>query len=314
MKSVNQVKRQESLKKWLEIIKDQRASGLSALAYCKREGIASTTFYYWQNQIQKLLIQQHEQQKKAKALPAIKPAFKNGCAVCSVVISIFNESSEFFGAPLRSCPAHCHRGHVIRASETDALRPAGCVPGMLIRELTADYIYLACGHTDMRKSIDGLAALVVSRFHLASHLTIELEHGPDVHGQREDPHRIEFIPAKVKVIDYYHESFQCLVCRKEALQAFLKSGNAALSNNICERAIRNFTIGRKNWLFSDSPKGAKASAAVYSIIENAKANGLNPFQYLKYLFEHLPNADIQRHPEHLDDVLPWNEIIQQNCK
>ena len=89
---------------------------------------------------------------------------------------------------------------------------------------------------------------------------------------------------------------------KEALQAFLKSGNTALSNNICERAIRNFTIGRKNWLFSDSPKGAKASAAVYSIIETAKANGLNPFQYLKYLFEHL------------DDVLLWNETIQQNCK
>ena len=41
---------------------------------------------------------------------------------------------------------------------------------------------------------------------------------------------------------------------------------------------------------------------------------MNPFQYLKYLFEHLPNADIQRHPEHLDDVLPWNETIQQNCK
>lgn len=125
---------------------------------------------------------------------------------------------------------------------------------------------------------------------------------------------IEFIPAKVEVIDYYRESLQCLACRKEALQAFLKSGNAALSNNICERAIRNFTIGRKNWLFSDSPKGAKASTAVYSIIETAKANGLNPFQYLKYLFEHLPNADIQQHPEHLDDVLPWNERIQQNCK
>ena len=80
------------------------------------------------------------------------------------------------------------------------------------------------------------------------------------------------------------------------------------------KPFRNFTIGRKNWLFSDSPKGAKASAAVYSIIETAKANGLNPFQYLKYLFEHLPNADIQRHPEHLDDVLPWKETIQQNCK
>ena len=80
MKSVNQVKRQESLKKWLEIIKEQRASGLSALAYCKREGIANTTFYYWQNQIQKLLIQQHEQQEKAKALPAVKPASKKPVA------------------------------------------------------------------------------------------------------------------------------------------------------------------------------------------------------------------------------------------
>ncbi len=110
------------------------------------------------------------------------------------------------------------------------------------------------------------------------------------------------------------KAIQYSLSHKEELQAFLKSGNAALSNNICERAIRNFTIGRKNWLFSDSPKGAKASAAVYSIIETAKVNGLNPFQYLRYLFEHLPNADIQRHPEHLDDVLPWNETIQQNCK
>ena len=110
------------------------------------------------------------------------------------------------------------------------------------------------------------------------------------------------------------KAVQYSLSHKKELQAFLKSGNAALSNNICERAIRNFTIGRKNWLFSDSPKGAKASAAVYSIIETAKANGLNPFQYLRYLFEQLPNADIQRHPEHLDDILPWNETIQQNCK
>ena len=80
MKSVHQVKRQESLKKWLEIIKDQRASGLSALAYCKREGIASTTFYYWQSQFQRLLIQQQEQEEKAKTLPADKPASKKPVA------------------------------------------------------------------------------------------------------------------------------------------------------------------------------------------------------------------------------------------
>ena len=81
MKSVNQVKWQEFLKKWLEIIKDQRASGLSALAYCKREGIANTTFYYWQHLcLLLLLIQQHEQQEKAKALPAVKPTSKKPVA------------------------------------------------------------------------------------------------------------------------------------------------------------------------------------------------------------------------------------------
>lgn len=113
MKSVNQVKRQESLKKWLEIIKDQRASGLSALAHCKRERIANNTFYYWQNQIQKLLIQQHEQQEKADALPSVKSSsqkpvvnIKNGCTSCSIVISNFNESSGFLGASLWPLPAH----------------------------------------------------------------------------------------------------------------------------------------------------------------------------------------------------------------
>lgn len=57
------------------------------------------------------------------------------------------------------------------------------------------------------------------------------------------------------------KAVQYSLAHQEELQAFLEDGNAALSNNICERAIRNFTIGRKNWLFSDSPKGAKASAA-----------------------------------------------------
>jgi hypothetical protein len=70
---------------------------------------------------------------------------------------------------------------------------------------------------------------------------------------------------------------------QEGLSVYLLHGAAAMSNNICERAIRNFTIGRKNWLFSGSPKGAAASAAAYSMIETSKANGLDPFKYLTYL-------------------------------
>lgn len=61
---------------------------------------------------------------------------------------------------------------------------------------------------------------------------------------------------------------------RKQLSAYLEYGEAAMTNNICEWAIRNFTIGRKNWLFSASPKGAEASATIYSIIETCKAPSL----------------------------------------
>ena len=59
---------------------------------------------------------------------------------------------------------------------------------------------------------------------------------------------------------------------------------------MAENTIRPFAIGRKNWLFSGSPKGAAASAALYSLIETAKANGLEPYWYMRYLLENLPDA------------------------
>ena len=70
-------------------------------------------------------------------------------------------------------------------------------------------------------------------------------------------------------------------------------GRLEISNNRAERAIKPFVIGRKNFLFSKSPRGATASAIVYSIIETAKANNLNSFYYLTYLFEKLPNIDLE---------------------
>src|SRR3989339_1102602 len=71
---------------------------------------------------------------------------------------------------------------------------------------------------------------------------------------------------------------------------YTEDGRISLDNNVVENAIRPFVVGRKNWLFSDTPQGAKASAAIYSLIETAKANGLEPYWYLKYLFENLPEA------------------------
>lgn len=97
------------------------------------------------------------------------------------------------------------------------------------------------------------------------------------------------------------------------LETYLTDGKCAISNNLAENSIRPFTVGRKNWLFSGSPKGAAASASVYSVIESCKANGLNPEKYLAYLFEHLPN-EVKLTPEVLDTYMPWSPAVQEACK
>ena len=91
----------------------------------------------------------------------------------------------------------------------------------------------------------------------------------------------------------------------DRLVVYLEDGWLRPDNNLAENAIRPFAVGRKNWLFSGHPRGADASAAIYSLIETAKANGLEPYRYLRHLFEHLPTAatDAQRKallPQHID--------------
>lgn len=87
------------------------------------------------------------------------------------------------------------------------------------------------------------------------------------------------------------------------LITFLEDGHLEIDNNIAENAIRPFVVGRKNWLFAGSPKGAETSALLYSLIETAKANGLEPWAYLNHLFEHLPGA---KSPEAVAALLPHN--------
>jgi len=102
--------------------------------------------------------------------------------------------------------------------------------------------------------------------------------------------------------------------QKPYMENYLLDGRLSISNNAAENAIRPFTVGRKNWLFSDTPKGAKASAAVYSIVETAKANNLNVFTYLEYLLMYMPDTDWHNHPEELDELMPWSPQVQEECK
>jgi transposase len=96
------------------------------------------------------------------------------------------------------------------------------------------------------------------------------------------------------------------------LCAFLDHPLVPISNNAAENAIRPFVIGRKNWLFSASQKGARSSAAVYSIVETAKANGIKPYDYLLFLFGILP-AMKSLTSETLKLFMPWSDQVKQTC-
>ena len=93
--------------------------------------------------------------------------------------------------------------------------------------------------------------------------------------------------------------------QREYLERYLDDGRLEISNNRAERSIKPFVIGRKNWLFANTPRGAKASAIMYSIIETAKENGLNPYEYLTYIFKNAPNWDIRNNVDNLQQLLPW---------
>ncbi|MFQ5634802.1 MAG: IS66 family transposase [Gammaproteobacteria bacterium] len=102
--------------------------------------------------------------------------------------------------------------------------------------------------------------------------------------------------ATGKALHYLHAEWDKLI-------RYLDDGRLEIDNNLAENAIRPFVLGRKNWLFSDSVQGVKASANLYSLIETAKANRLEPYAYLRYLFTELPRADTV---EAIEALLPGN--------
>jgi transposase len=93
----------------------------------------------------------------------------------------------------------------------------------------------------------------------------------------------------------------------QKLTVFVNHGEVPLDNNRCENAIRPFVVGRKGWLFSDTVKGAVASANLFSIVETAKANGVEPHAYLSLLFAELPYAKVV---EDFEKLLPWNAEVR----
>ena len=111
---------------------------------------------------------------------------------------------------------------------------------------------------------------------------------------------LEKVPPKTaigKAVHYLHGQWP-------RLTRFLEDGRIPLDNNPAENAIRPFVVGRKNWLFSQTPRGAHASATIYSVIETAKINGLEPYAYLLEVLKNLPAAASD---EAIDRLLPWHQ-------
>ena len=87
------------------------------------------------------------------------------------------------------------------------------------------------------------------------------------------------------------------------LIGYCEDGRLNISNALAENAIRPFAVGRRNWLFSDTPRGARASATCYSLVETAKANNLNPYDYLVNVLQNIAAADTL---DKIEALLPWN--------
>ena len=109
-------------------------------------------------------------------------------------------------------------------------------------------------------------------------------------------HRVPKDSLTARAITYTLNQWDYLI-------GYCQDGKLRISNALAENAIRPFAVGRRNWLFADTSRGAKASATVYSLIETAKANGLEPYDYLRQLLQHIAAADAV---EKIEALLPWN--------
>ena len=102
--------------------------------------------------------------------------------------------------------------------------------------------------------------------------------------------------------------------QRKYLETFLEDGNLPISNNLCEASIRPFATGRRAWLFADTPKGAQTNAILYTMVENARINELDAYEYLKYLLTEMPNIDFHNHPDLIDRYLPWSKELPDQCR
>lgn len=100
---------------------------------------------------------------------------------------------------------------------------------------------------------------------------------------------------------------------KENLMRFLDDPKIPISNNRCESVIRPFATHRRAWLFADTVEGAVANAILYSLVESARLNKLNIFEYMNYILSVITDLDYVNNPNLLDELMPWSESLPSAC-
>lgn len=104
--------------------------------------------------------------------------------------------------------------------------------------------------------------------------------------------------------------------QEEYLKVFLSDGEVPIDDSASERALRNFTIGRKNWMTINTVRGAQASAIIYSVTETARANGLNVYYYIRYLLSEmilLVDEEGNIGQSKLEPLMPWSKTLPPDC-
>ncbi len=110
--------------------------------------------------------------------------------------------------------------------------------------------------------------------------------------------------AKASTKSGFGRAVQYTLNQWNVLERYLLDGRLEISNNRAERSVKPFVIDRKNFLFANTPRGARASAMIFSLIETAKENDLNPYTYLTYIFKQAPNLNIHNNPDAVSKLLP----------
>ena len=141
------------------------------------------------------------------------------------------------------------------------------------------------------------------------------------HRQTEVKPLVEVYFAWLKEIQYslpsgsaISKAVQYSLNRETGLKKFLEDGNIPIDNSSSERSIKPVVIGRKNWLMIDTISGAKVSAMIYSLVETAKANGLNTYEYLKHLLTEMPKHIYDKDKSYVLDLLPWSDKLPSEVK